>query len=65
VPPILLTNQTRLSASFSFIQPPHTALQTLGRSVEFNPPDVNGVRFKTDKTLSVRIGEAINWLEGD
>ena len=47
------------------IQPPAASLQTALRSVKLDPPQMNGVRFKTDMILSVRVGEELNGQEGN
>ena len=56
---VILPNQASRSVPLDCIQPASASLQTALRSVELDPPQMNGVRFKTDRVLPTYIGKAI------
>ena len=52
-------NGLLVALPLNFIQPAGASLQTLLRPVELDPPQVNGVRCKTDVILPTCIGKAL------
>lgn len=56
----VIPNKASRSVALDVIQPPHASLQTALGPVEFDPPQMNGVRFKTDMIRLSCIGEALN-----
>ncbi|HMS83902.1 MAG TPA: hypothetical protein PKD12_09640 [Nitrospira sp.] len=63
--PVLLTDEPSCTVALNFIQPSQAVLKTLYRSVQFNAPEMNGLWFKVDGILEVRVREMVYRLEGD
>jgi hypothetical protein len=61
--PIPLSNQTRGPVLFLFVQPLSASLQTAWRPVEFNPPEVNGIRLEVGVALPLKSRKMLNRLE--
>lgn len=59
----IIPNKTCRSAPLDVIQPTHASPQTALRPAKLDPPQVNGVRFKTDMIRLTCIGEALNGQE--
>jgi hypothetical protein len=54
--PDIVPNKARRSVPLDFIQPAGASLQAALRSVELDPPQVNGVRWKADMIPPTCIG---------
>jgi hypothetical protein len=54
--PDIVPNKARRSVPLDFIQPAGASLQAALRSVELDPPQVNGVRWKADMVPPSCIG---------
>lgn len=59
----IIPNKARRPVPLDAIQPAYAPLQTALRPAELDPPQVNGVRFKTDMVRLTCIGEALNGQE--
>ena len=59
----IIPNKTCRSAPLDVIQPTHASPKTVLRPAKLDPPQVNGVRFKTDMIRLTCIGEALNGQE--
>ncbi len=63
--PGVLPNKACRSMPLNVVQPASASPQTALRPVKLDPPQVNGVRFKTDMIRPACIGEVLNGQEGN